>query len=137
MNRVFPSPRCAATGTTAGVMTHELSHLHLRQTMGSRYTTNVPGWFQEGLAVYAAHGGGAERVPVDTALEAIFSGMQIDPESRGRFIPRMAAGHKLSHHMFYRQSSMFTEYLATRWPARFKSLLTELQRGEAFSMAFA
>ncbi len=137
LDRVILSPRCFESRTTSGILTHELSHLHLRQVMGRRYTTTVPGWFQEGLAVYIADGAGAEPVSIQAALTAIAQGTALDPESEGRWIPRMAAHHGLRHHMFYRQSAMFVEYLATNWPSSFAEFLDDIQSGKAtFSKAF-
>jgi hypothetical protein len=137
LNRVVLSPRCLESKTTIGILTHELSHLHLRQVMGRRYTTTVPGWFQEGLAVFVAQGAGAEPVSIQAAKEAIRKGTELAPESTGHWIPRMASAHGLRHHMFYRQSAMFVEHLATTRPGKFRAFLDDIQSGKNFPVAFA
>jgi len=68
---VFLSPRCQRSNTTAAILTHELSHLHFRQILGSAYVTGLPGWFQEGLAVFVSDGGGAEPVSRRDAVAAL------------------------------------------------------------------
>lgn len=136
-DRVFLSPRCMNTGTTEAILTHELSHLHLRQIMGVRYVTGVPGWFQEGLAVYASRGGGAEQVARETAIAAILQGRCIDPEGEGASVPTGATDHSLSHQMFYRQSALFVEYLDEAARGSLKTFLAELQEGAEFATAFS
>jgi len=120
---VFLSPRTFDTNTCREILTHELSHLHFRQHLGSAYTSGIPGWFQEGLAVYISDGGGAEPVSVHQARVSILSGVSMKPEDVGSRFPRMSSGHGLKHHMFYRQSAMFVEFFAKSRPDAFARLL--------------
>lgn len=133
---VFLSPRTFETQTCREILTHELSHLHFRQILGTAYTTGIPGWFQEGLAVYVSSGGGAEPVSANQARASIVAGVSIQPEDFGSNYPRMSSAHGLKHHMFYRQSSMFIEFLAESRPKVFERLLTRLLDGVSFREAF-
>ena len=60
-NRVFLAPQLFGREThrLSAILTHELSHLHLGQQIG-HYTPTGPAWFHEGLAAFAANGGGAD-----------------------------------------------------------------------------
>lgn len=60
LEKLFLSPRAFETDRHQGILTHELSHLHMIQTVGGvAYQTGLPVWFQEGLAVFVSEGGGA------------------------------------------------------------------------------
>ena len=135
-NRLFLSPRSYTTNTHQSILTHELSHLHFRQALGTSYTTGFPAWFQEGMAVYVSNGGGAEPVPAQLAYEAILRGNHISPEDYGSNVPRMSEAHGLPHHMFYRQAEVFTKYLATVQPNKFQKFIDLLFGGESFKVAF-
>lgn len=135
-DRLFLSPRAFSTSSSVGVLTHELSHLHFRQILGTSFTTEVPGWFQEGMAVYVADGGGAEPVSREQAIASIRRGASFVPEAVGSTIPRGAAAHGLSHHMFYRQSELFVAYLSDTYPASFAEFMRELLSGIEFQVAF-
>ena len=67
--RVLLSPTlCGAErARLPGVLTHELSHVHLFGWRSSLFSTRPPSWFTEGLAVAVSDGGGAEGV---TEVEA-------------------------------------------------------------------
>lgn len=135
-DRVFLSPRCLEWKSTEGILTHELSHLHFRQHLGTDYITEIPGWFQEGLAVHVSQGGGAEPVSRQMAIKAITNGNELHPEPNGNAIPRMAADHGLKHHMFYRQSAMFIEYLEKESQVQFEAFLSMLFAGNPFGESF-
>ncbi len=135
-NRLYLSPRTFTTDTCQGILTHELSHLHLRQVLGSGYTTDIPGWFQEGLAVYASDGGGAEPISRKEALDVIRRGETFTPEDHGSAIPRTAREHGLQHHMFYKQAGMFVEFMAESDLEQFDAFLSELFEGRVFDDAF-
>lgn len=135
--RLFLSPRAHAEGRLPGILAHELSHLHLRQTLGTRrVVTGIPGWFQEGLAVHASGGGGAEPVPPGEALAALRAGRGFVPEDRGSLRPRTAADHGLPHHLFYRQAGLFVDHLARRHPEGFRAFMDALLDGAPFAAAF-
>lgn len=137
LGRLLLSPRSFREGTYEAVLGHELSHLLLRRRRGwVSAVTEIPGWFHEGLAVFASEGGGALPVPEEAARRAIVAGRTFLPEDEGAFRPRMAADHGVPHHQFYRQSGLFVEFLATRDPQGFRLLLDALHRGEGFRAAF-
>ncbi len=58
-------------GTFRSILKHELSHIHIRQYIGTwSYIKDIPGWFLEGLAVEVSGGAGAENVSVDMLTSA-------------------------------------------------------------------
>jgi hypothetical protein len=110
-----------------GILTHELSHLHLGQRLG-HYTPWLPVWFHEGLASLAGDGGGAEFASDGQALGAWHEGRQVDfsqldiPGTRHR-----AGDFSLSIHEFYRQSWRFVEYLRNRDADAFVAMMRAIQ----------
>ena len=134
--RVFLSPRLFQTsGRLPGILTHELSHQHIIQYLGT--ASPLPAWFREGFAVLVSGGAGAERVSEAEAARAIISGEAFipDPEYDSRF-PKTASHYGLEPHMFYRQAAMFTGYLRERDPAMFRRLIATMLDGEPFEAAF-
>ncbi len=136
-NRLFISPKLEATPQRiAGIVTHELSHLHLRQHIGSAWSI-PPAWFLEGLAVDVSAGGGAERVSEAQAIEAILRGAHFTPEPKGGvFFRKSGSSYGLTPHMFYRQSALFITFLRERHAEEFKMLIVKLAQGVAFDEAF-
>lgn len=136
--KLFISPRAVETNTLKAILIHELSHLHFHQYVGNRkYASNIPPWFQEGLAVLVSEGGGAESVSVEVAKQSIISGESFKPNDSGSlFFPKTAYSFGLKPHMFYRQSSMFVGYLKENNPVQFKSLVLMLLDNEEFKVAF-
>lgn len=121
--------------TLPGIVTHELSHVHLRQYVGTwRYWTEIPGWFHEGLAVEVSDGGGAEKVSDEDAIVAIRSGERFTPREKSSLL-----GHKFAHdynlipQLYYRQSNLFVRYLINQNPEAFKSAYLALIEGSEFS----
>jgi hypothetical protein len=138
--RLFLSPKLESTPERVPkIITHELSHLHLQQRVGAiRLQIATPPWFQEGLAVYVSSGGGAESVSEDQARQSIADGKHLVPEESGSlFFRQEAPVHGLSHHMFYRQSAMFIDYLKRSDEQHFKALLAGVDRGDTLGTAFA
>jgi hypothetical protein len=131
---VYLSPKVRRTGTLPGILKHELSHVQLQQHLGMRrFTADVPGWFAEGLAVYASEGAGAETVTPMQATAAMRGGSHFIPEDSGStFSPPVAASYGLSNHMYYRQAALFVEYLVNESPAKFEQAMTALTAGERF-----
>ncbi len=120
--------------TLPAIVTHELSHLHLRQYVGTyRTVTDVPGWFAEGLAVAVSGGGGAENVTAAQAATFVRTGARFEPDEAGSIL-----GHKTAHdyglepHMYYRQASLFVEYLHDTDPRAFRAALVDLYAGTQF-----
>lgn len=136
--KLFISPRAVETDTLEAILIHELSHLQFHQYIGNRrYAANIPPWFQEGLAVLVSEGGGAESVSFETAKQDMISGKSFKPNDSGSlFFPKTAFSFGLKPHMFYRQSSMFVEYLRENAPLEFKGLVLMLLDDMEFKVAF-
>ena len=119
------------------MLTHELSHLQLSQTIGPwHYQTRLPSWFKEGLAVHVSGGGGAENVSEQTAVEAIRGGRTFRPEGAGHLLfMRTASDYGLKPHMFYRQAELFVRWLHHDNPERFASIFPALKRGDSLDEA--
>ncbi|MFO1102303.1 MAG: hypothetical protein U1E20_05295 [Methylocystis sp.] len=129
-----------------GVVTHELSHVHLSgwRPFGA---PRPPQWFTEGLAVMASNGGGAEGVSDDEAAQAIRDGYRIVLDGR-RWIDFAALGFEREpprdptksaltqrQRLAYRQAGMFISWLRRRDEAAFLHLLRALEAGEAFDLS--
>ncbi|WP_292529626.1 hypothetical protein [Methylocystis sp.] len=130
-------------GRLEGVLTHELSHVHLSgwRPLGA---PRPPQWFTEGLAVMASNGGGAEGVSEAEAAQAIHEGYRVVLDGR-RWIdfamlaferepPRHPKLDALTQRqrLAYRQAGMFVGWLRTRDEKAFMQLLRALEAGEAF-----
>lgn len=134
-NEVYISPIIRKRiNTLKSILTHELSHVHLRQYIGTwRYWTEVPGWFHEGLAVEVSGGGGAEKITDEEAIQAIKEGVHFVPREESNIL-----GHKFAHdyglkpQMYYRQSYLFVHYLIASNPESFKNAYLSLIEGEEF-----
>jgi hypothetical protein len=114
------------------ILVHELSHLHMGQSLG-HYTMRIPVWFHEGLASLVAEGGGADLVEEDEALRAIAEGRHFLPDAVHDETYRKYADHwHLRIGMLYRQSMMFLAHLKADGEQRFRKLPFD----EAFSAAF-
>lgn len=120
-----------------GILIHELSHLQLSQSLGRwNFHSHVPVWFAEGLAVYVSDGAGAEEVTRSEAIHTIKSGQSIEPNGSGSFFfPKTASNFGLSRHMFYRQSSLYIEWLHNYDQSSFKNLLLRLRKGDTVEKA--
>ncbi|MGD9656030.1 MAG: hypothetical protein AB7U61_00065 [Methylocystis sp.] len=130
-----------------GVLTHELSHVHLSgwRPFGA---PRPPQWFTEGLAVMASNGGGAEGVSEEEAAQAIRAGYRVVLDGR-RWIdfamlaferepPRDPTKSTLTQRqrLAYRQAGMFVGWLHTRDETAFLQLLRALEAGEPFEASF-
>ena len=134
--RLFLSPKNFISNQD--VLTHELSHLHIEQQLGMiSWHSGYPSWFQEGLATYVSGGQGASKVTVEEARKAISRGSTFKPETSGNLVFRKTAYfYGLKSHMFYRQASMFVEYLHNLDELKFKTLLLSVEDGKDFETAF-
>ena len=113
-NDIYLSPKIGEDKNSLDrVLLHELSHLHMSQYVGVWGSiTNIPTWFDEGLAVVTSMGGGAEKVTEAEAIEKFNSGKHFIPIVKTGFFSRKSAhDYELTPHMFYRQSGMFVAYL--------------------------
>ena len=120
--------------TLPNILTHELSHVHIRQYTGTfKYVTNLPSWFLEGLAVSVSSGGGAENVTVEQAQAAIRKIPRFKPEDSGSLIRQKSAhSYGLEPHMYYRQASIFVVYLIQTNPKGFEAALKDVLNGNSF-----
>lgn len=134
---LYLSPRLVREPATArGILTHELSHVHLFQYRGWRYNA-LPHWFQEGLAVVVSGGAGAEECSVQQAAALIRAGRHIDPtEPGGLMAYRKPASYGLQPHEFYRQGALFVGWMQQD-AAAFGRLLRQVREGAALNKAFA
>lgn len=135
---LFLSPRIFEDGDQIARMylTHELSHLHIQDRIGIYKTSRLPFWFKEGLATYVSGGGGAHTVTEDQAIDFIKSGKFFVPDESGGFIFQKTANDwGLNHHMFYRQSMMFINYLAATNESAYRKMLLSIENGDRFSAA--
>lgn len=123
-------------GRIPRILTHELSHLHMRLQMGASAWTRLPGWFHEGLAVFVSDGGGAETVPPQAALAAISQGKHFVPEaSQSRLFPKSAASYGLAPHMYYRQAGLFVGFMRDENPRAFERTIKAIAAGTPFADA--
>lgn len=131
--RLFVTKR--AKGTLPQLIQHELSHLHLEQRLGMyRHHSEIPAWFQEGLAVFVSDGAGAEKATFASAINGLRSNKSITPNARRSLLfPKKAAQFGLTNAMFYTQSGIFVKYLHHQNPTKFKRLVTAISRGNAFA----
>lgn len=133
---VYLSPRLfERPNQVTGILTHELVHAHFAQHAGtSAAAATVPGWFHEGFAVHVARGAGAERVSAAEAAGAIRAGQHLLP-GEGSGIGE-AVGRRLGSAMFYRQASLFVDYLERQRPLLLRRLTAALLDGRPFDEAF-
>lgn len=138
-NRLILSPRLDGQEAhrLSGILTHELSHVHLGQYLG-HYTPWLPVWFHEGLATLAAEGAGAEYASDETACSAWQEGRRVDVGGRDTPDRRLRANDfGLTIHEFYRQSWRLVERLQEHDPAAFRRWLDALLDEADFHIAFA
>lgn len=138
LTKLFLSPRIFEGGDEIArlYIVHELSHLHLGDQLGNYKMSRLPFWFKEGLAAYVSDGGGAHTVTAEEAIDSIKSGKYFVPDETGGFIfQKTASDWNMNHHMFYRQSMLFINYLATTNESGFRKLLLDVENGEQFSTA--
>lgn len=132
----------------AGVLTHELSHVHLFGWRPRR-APRPPQWFTEGLAVMVSDGGAAEGVSDAQAAQTIRDGFRIVPDERPwmlfsaiRFEKEPPVDPALGlatsrQRLAYRQAALFVGWLRARDADGFSQLLRRLERGDGFDAAFA
>lgn len=125
-------------GEVRGMLTHELSHAQLSQTLGTvTFNRTLPRWFREGLAIYVADGGGATNASETETIEQFLQGNHFAPETEGALFNLNLPGPKgLEPKIFYRQSGMFVQFMAHSYPMQFESFLRGLQEGKNFEEQF-
>ncbi len=137
-NRVFLAPQLFGREAhrLSAIRTHELSHLHLGQQIG-HYTATVPAWFHEGLAAFAANGGGADYASDEQAIASLRQGKMFDPERRDTAAKRHTANYwGMDVFVFYRQAFLFVNFLRQESATRFQDFLQAVQDNQDFDLAF-
>jgi len=124
--------------TFRSVLKHELSHIHIRQYIGTwSYVRDIPGWFLEGLAVESSGGAGAENVSTEEAIKFIKAGKYFSPRTEGGFLRHNSAhDYGLKPHMYYRQAGLFVRYLKELDNDSFKRSYIGLTKGESFGIVW-
>jgi hypothetical protein len=138
-NEVFLSGKLLnILGEAQGILTHELSHVQLSQTLGTiKFNRTLPRWFREGLAIYVADGGGATNATEAETIEKFLQGKHFTPETEGALFNRALPGtDHLGPKIFYRQSGMFVQFMARNYPMQFETFLRGLQEGKTFEAHF-
>jgi hypothetical protein len=124
--------------TLPGILTHELSHVHIRQYTGTwRYIRDVPGWFLEGIAVLVSSGAGAETVSEQQAVEYLKENGMFELQAKGgSYRHKYAHDYGLKPHMYYRIASLYVNYLRQTDPAAFEAAYKEMLLGSSFRDAW-
>lgn len=146
LGRVILSPSLFTTrrGRLAAILTHELSHAHLRSWMSELTFIALPNWFKEGLAVMISEGGGAEEVSVADARDAIRWGDRIAVTRAGSLFdwvgvrmerPPEVPDRTTRTQMAYRQAGMFVAFLRDTNPAAFAAMMQAILDGRPFAEA--
>ena len=114
------------------ILTHELSHAHLRGWISQLSVMRLPQWFREGLAVIVSRGGGAEGVSELQARDAIRRGDHIAIESSSSLFnlgavkfaqPPEIPGTSFRTEMAYRQAGLFVAFLHETDPVGFARMM--------------
>jgi hypothetical protein len=126
------------------MLTHELSHAHLRCWISQLSVMRLPQWFKEGLAVMVSGGGGAEGVSEVQARDAIRRGDHIAIESAGSLLNLAAV--KFEHPpqipdtsfrilLAYRQAGLFVTFLHDTNPGGFSRMMNAILDDRPFAEA--
>jgi hypothetical protein len=128
----------------SAILTHELSHAHIRSWISEITYIRLPNWFKEGLAVAVSRGGGAESVSESQAMAAIQRGDHIAIAGSGSLLE--LSGVKFEHEqpyspfrfeLAYRQAGMFVSYLRDADPSGFARMINSILDGRQFEEAVA
>jgi hypothetical protein len=126
------------------ILTHELSHAHVRSWILELTYIRLPHWFKEGLAVMVSGGGGAEGVSEFQARDAIRRGDHIAIESAGSLLnlidvkfaqPPEIPNTSFRMLMAYRQAGLFVTFLHDTNPAGFARMMNAILDGHPLAEA--
>jgi hypothetical protein len=126
------------------MLTHELSHAHLRSWISELTFIRLPNWFKEGLAVMVSGGGGAEGVSEVQARDAIRRGDHIAIQSTGSLLNLAAIEFEQPPEnpntsfrilMAYRQAGLFVTFLHDTNPYGFARMMNAILDGYPFAEA--
>jgi hypothetical protein len=145
LNHVMLSPElfAAQRQRLPLILPHELSHAHLQSWMSPRAYARLPNWFQEGLGVMVADGGGAESVGEAEARQAIRRGDRIligdaafERNSPIMFVKPPAVPDTLPRiRMAYRQAGLFVAFMHDGNPAGFVRMMAAVLDNRPFKEA--
>jgi hypothetical protein len=140
-NNVYLSPDLfQETRALDRYLTHELSHLHLVQSIGVFGGTRLPEWFKEGLAEMVSGGATSSSVTVSEALKAISEGRSFIPDEGRNLVASFLFPHygtywHIENRMFYRQSMLFVQFMHDQDRAAFQRFLAAVVQGDSFKKA--
>jgi hypothetical protein len=146
LGRVILSPPLFTSkrGRLPAILTHELSHAHIRSWISQLSFMRLPNWFTEGLGVMVSGGGGAEEVSVADARDAIRWGDRIAVKDAGSLFdwvairmeqPPEIPDTSFRIQMAYRQAGMFVAFLHDTDPAAFGLMMQAILDGRPFADA--
>jgi hypothetical protein len=146
LGRVMLSPVLFSTQRQRlpAMLTHELSHAHLRSWISELTFIRLPNWFKEGLAVMVSGGGGAEGVSEVQARDAIRCGDHIAIQSAGSLLNLAAIKFEQPPEnpntsfrilMAYRQAGLFVTFLHDTNPDGFARMMNAILDGYPFAEA--
>src|SRR5262249_54732186 len=146
LGRVMLSPVLFSTQRRRlpAMLTHELSHAHLRSWISELTFIRLPNWFKEGLAVMVSGGGGAEGVSEVQARDAIRRGDHIAIQSAGSLLNLAAIKFEQPSEnpntsfrilMAYRQAGLFVAFLHDTNPDGFARMMNAVLDGYPFAEA--
>jgi hypothetical protein len=146
VGRVMLSPVLFSTQRQrlSAILTHELSHAHLRSWISQLAVMRLPQWFKEGLAVMVSGGGGAEGVSELQARDAIRRGDHIAIESFSSLLnlgavkfaqPPEIPDTSFRIQMAYRQAGLFVTFLRDTNPVGFARMMNAILDGDPFAEA--
>lgn len=92
---------------------------------------------KEGLATYVSNGGGAHLISEKQAIASMKAGKHFVPNpTDGLIFKKSPSDFGLEPHMFYRQSMMFINSLATIDALGFREFLLSVESGDRLPDAF-
>ena len=126
------------------ILTHELSHAHIRSWISELTYIRLPHWFKEGLAVMVSEGGGAEGASALQARDAIRRGDHIAIEGAGSLLnlidvkferPPEIPDTSFRVQMAYRQAGLFVTFLHETNSAGFARMMNAILDGHPLAEA--
>lgn len=122
-------------------LTHELSHLHIRQKLGLVGAFRLPSWFKEGLAELVSGGATGYQILNHDAYKAINEKRSFIPDEGRNIIstflsPRYGSYWNLEQPMFYRQCMLFVQFMKEYDEKAFQKFLVNVEDGRSFKNGF-
>ncbi len=114
--------------TLPGVIVHEFVHTYLQQLLGpNRYSTELPAWFQEGIAVIISEGAGTEGINKNAVIEKMLTGHTFVADNQKNIFSTKHPTNIKSREFYY-QGSLFVEYIIERNPGKFLLFIDILKK---------